>query len=59
MRLSASGSTVYRTKRRFVLGNLKAALSEEPRPGVPRKLRGDVVDNLWKLIRDGRIEGSP
>jgi hypothetical protein len=27
-------STVYRTKRRFVLGNLKAALSEEPRPGA-------------------------
>jgi transposase len=32
------GSTVYRTKRRFVLGNLAAALSEEPRPGAPRKL---------------------
>ena len=32
------GSTVYRTKRRFVLGNLKAALSEEPRPGAERKL---------------------
>ena len=27
------GSTVYRTKRRFVEGNLEAALSEEPRPG--------------------------
>ena len=26
-------STVYRTKRRFVLGNLEAALGEEPRPG--------------------------
>jgi transposase len=36
----ASGSTVYRTKRRFVLGNLEAALSEEPRPGVQRKLTG-------------------
>jgi transposase len=32
------GPTVYRTKRRFVLGNLKAALSEEPRPGAERKL---------------------
>ena len=31
-------STVYRTKRRFVLGNLEAALSEEPRPGASRKL---------------------
>ncbi len=34
----ASGSTVYRTKRRFVEGNLEAALSEEPRPGAARKL---------------------
>jgi len=31
-------STVYRTKRRFVLGNLDAALSEAPRPGADRKL---------------------
>ena len=27
-------------KRRFVLGNLEAALSEEPRPGANRKLSG-------------------
>jgi transposase len=33
-------STVYRTKRRFVLGNLEAALSEERRPGADRKLSG-------------------
>ena len=33
-------STVYRTKRRFVEGNLEAALSEEPRPGATRKLSG-------------------
>src|ERR1700726_3965114 len=33
-------STVYRTKRRFVLGNLEAALREEPRPGADRKLSG-------------------
>ena len=33
-------STVYRTKRRFVEGNLEAALSERPRPGAERKLRG-------------------
>src|ERR1041385_8192254 len=32
------GSTVYRTKRRFVEGNLERALSEEPRPGAERKL---------------------
>ena len=34
------GSTVYRTKRRFVEGNLERALSEESRPGAERKLSG-------------------
>jgi transposase len=34
------GSTVYRTKRRFVEGNLERALSEELRPGAERKLTG-------------------
>src|SRR5882762_2621443 len=38
--VKVSGSTVYRTKRRFVEGNLEAALSEEPRPGAERKLSG-------------------
>ena len=38
--VGVGGSTVYRTKRRFVLGNLEAALSEEPRPGAERKLSG-------------------
>jgi len=38
--VGVGGSTVYRTKRRFVLGNLEAALSEEPRPGASRKLTG-------------------
>lgn len=38
--VAVGGSTVYRTKRRFVLGNLEAALSEEPRPGAARKLTG-------------------
>ena len=36
----AGGSTVYRTKRRFVEMGLAAALSEEPRPGAARKLSG-------------------
>jgi transposase len=31
-------STVYRTKRRFVQGNLDHALYEQPRPGARRKL---------------------
>jgi transposase len=38
--VGVGGSTVYRTKRRFVLGNLEAALKEEPRPGAQRKLSG-------------------
>jgi hypothetical protein len=38
--VGASGSTVSRTKRRFVLGNLEAALSEEPRPCAQRRLSG-------------------
>ena len=38
--VGVGSSTVYRTKRRFVLGNLEAALSEEPRPGANRKLSG-------------------
>ena len=38
--IGVGGSTVYRTKRRFVLGNLEAALREEPRPGASRKLSG-------------------
>src|SRR6516164_6779282 len=38
--LAIAGSTIYRTKRRFVEGNLEAALSEEPRPGAARKLTG-------------------
>jgi transposase len=38
--LSVGGSTVYRTKRRFVQGNLELALSEEIHPEAPRKLSG-------------------
>ena len=38
--LSVGGSTVYRTKRCFVEGNLERALSEEARPGATRKLSG-------------------
>jgi transposase len=38
--VGVGGSTVYRTKRRFVEGNLERALSEESRPGAERKLTG-------------------
>src|SRR5450631_504028 len=36
--VGVGGSTVYRTKHRFVEGNLEGALSEELRPGAGRKL---------------------
>ena len=36
--VAVGGSTVYRTKRHFVEGNLEAALNEEPRAGADRKL---------------------
>ena len=54
--LGVGGSTVYRTKQRFVLGNLEAALSEEPRPGAavssraktkPRWSRRPVPTHRW------------
>ena len=38
--VGVGGSTVYRTKRRFVEGDLDLALNEEPRPGAQRKLTG-------------------
>jgi transposase len=38
--VSVGGSTVYRTKRRFVEGDLELALAEEARPGAERKLTG-------------------
>jgi transposase len=38
--VAVGGSTVYRTKRRFVEDSLEAALSEERRPGAERKLTG-------------------
>jgi transposase len=38
--LKVGASTIYRTRRRLVTANLDAALSEEPRPGVARKLSG-------------------
>jgi hypothetical protein len=54
--VGVGGSTVYRTKRRFVLGNLEAALSEEPRPG-------DGSSALWQrggaAGRDGLFAPTP
>ena len=38
--VSVGTSTVFRTKRRFVEGNVEFALAEEKRPGARRKLSG-------------------
>jgi transposase len=38
--VGAGTSTVFRTKRRFVEGNLERALTEDKRPGAKRKLSG-------------------
>ena len=41
--VKVSGSTIYRTRRRFVEANLEGALSEEPRAGAERKLSSHQV----------------
>src|SRR5262249_27217326 len=45
------GSTVYRTKRRFVLGNLEAALSEEPWLGHAAFAQQDHLNALTRRAR--------
>jgi transposase len=47
--VQTSGSTIYRTKKRFVEISLEAALSEEPRPGAVRKLSGKEEVQLVAL----------
>jgi transposase len=47
--VQTSGSTIYRTKKRFVAIGLEAALSEEPRPGAARKLSGKEEVQLVAL----------
>ncbi len=52
--ISVGGSTVYRTKRRFVEGNLDLALSEEARPGAVRKLSGKETALLVRRFARAR-----
>jgi len=54
-RVGVGGSTVYRTRRRFVEGNLEAALNEKPRPGALRKLDGKEEA---LLVASGRPSSS-
>src|SRR5665213_2162130 len=55
--VAVGGSTVYRTKRRFVAGNLELALSEETRPGAPRKLSGKETALLVATACSGPPKG--
>ena len=55
--VQSSGSTIYRTKKRFVEISLEAALSEEPRPGAARKLSGKQEVQLVALACSDPPEG--
>ena len=55
--VQTSGSTIYRTKKRFVEISLEAALSEEPRPGAARKLSGKQEAQLVALACSNPPEG--
>ena len=54
--VAVGGSTVYRTKRRFVKGNLEAALNEEPRAGADRKLTSneEALPHRHRLFEPAR-----
>jgi transposase len=55
--VSVGGSTVYRTKRRFVDGNLELAPSEDTRSEAPRKLSGKETALLVATACSGPPEG--
>jgi hypothetical protein len=42
--VGVDGSTGYRSKRRFMFGNLEAAPTEAPRPGADRNMRRRNAD---------------
>jgi transposase len=54
--VSVGGCTVYRTKRRFVEGNLDLALSEEARAGDARKLSHKETALLVATVCSSRPE---
>lgn len=57
--VGVGASTVFRTRRRFVEGNLTEALSERPRPGAARKLTSKqealLVATACSSPPDGRV----
>ncbi len=56
--LLTSVSTVERTRKRFVEGNLERALNESPRPGGKRKLTGKQEAYLVALACSDPPEGK-
>jgi hypothetical protein len=57
--LAVGGSTVYRTKRRFVEDGLERALDEGPRPGAARKLSGKGRPCWWRPPARARPRVAP
>ena len=57
--LGVGGSSVYRTKRRFVEGNLDGALNEEPRPAPPASSRARRKRCWWRLPARTRQRAAP
>jgi transposase len=55
--LNTSRSTVERTRKRFVEGNLSRALNDDPRPGKQRKLDGRGEAHLIALACSEAPEG--
>src|SRR5665213_2946346 len=57
--VGVGGSTVYRTKRRFVEGNLERALSEEPRPERSANWRARKKPCWWQQPVPARPRAEP
>lgn len=55
--LHVARATVERTRQRFVLGGLPAALEERPRPGAKAKLDGKAEAYLVALACSGPPDG--
>ena len=57
--VGVGGSTVYRTKRRFVEANLEGALSEELRPGSNASSRARKKPCWWRRPAQSRRPAVP
>ncbi len=56
--LQVSKPTIVRTRRRFVLEGMDAALYDKPRPGATPKITGDVEAQLTLLACSTPPEGK-